>query len=279
MRIQRTLPDAEDIGPLATDDLTDELAAVACAADDVLDRHSPFGMGHDRGVGFLATQIALILQLFSAGEQVGLDRRRADRGPDHAHGPAHSVEERRACVLHQMPAIGDLDGTRQSSCSSFCVTSAAITSQDPNLGMISKPGGNCRDLAVWKQRYDPPPLKIADDRSIAVIAAKGPIIDAGHIDNFSGQAGSAPDDPEQCVVADRHDQPLGETGGGSAAKRQSKMVDDALQTRRPAATVPSSKRSAKIRLRQDGFSQTKRRATSRSPTLLPAHGKSETVLT
>jgi hypothetical protein len=101
--------------------------------------------------------------------------------------------------------------------------------------MIAKPSGNCRDLAVWQQRHDAPPLKIADDRSIAVIATKGPIIDAGNIDSFGGQAGSAPDDPEQCVVADRHHQPLGETGGGSAAKRQSKMVDDALQTRRPPA--------------------------------------------
>jgi hypothetical protein len=135
-----------------------------------------------------------------------------------------------------MPAIGDLNGTRQSSCSRLSVTTAAITSQYPDLRMISKPGGNCRHFSVRQQRHDPPPLKIADDRSIAMIAAKGPVIDARGIDSFSGQAGSASNHPQQCVVADRHHQPLGETGGGSAAKRQSEMVDDALQTRRPAAT-------------------------------------------
>jgi hypothetical protein len=43
--------------------------------------------------------------------------------------------------------------------------------------MIGKPGGNCRHFAVWQQCNDPPPFKIADDRSIAMIAAKGPIID------------------------------------------------------------------------------------------------------
>jgi hypothetical protein len=39
--------------------------------------------------------------------------------------------------------------------------------------MIGKPGGNCRHFTVWQQRHDPPPFKITDDRSIAMIAAKG----------------------------------------------------------------------------------------------------------
>jgi hypothetical protein len=39
----------------------------------------------------------------------------------------------------------------------------------------------------------------------------------------------------------------------------------------------SPKRSAKIRRRQSGASQTKRRAISRSSTLLPAQGRSETI--
>ena len=96
-----------------------------------------------------------------------------------------------------MPAIGDLEGVRQSLRSRLPVTTATITRQDPDLGMIGKPGGNCRHFTVRQQRHDPPPFKIADDRSIAMIAAKGPIIDAGHIDSFGMQVGSAPDDPEQ----------------------------------------------------------------------------------
>ena len=94
-----------------------------------------------------------------------------------------------------MPAIGDLDGARQSLRSRRPVTTATITRQDLDLGMIGELGGNGGDFPVGQQCHDPPPLKIADNRSIAMIAAKNPVIDAGHIDGFGAQAGSAPYDP------------------------------------------------------------------------------------
>ena len=82
MAVERALPDAEHIRTLAADNLADQLPTMSCAADDLLDGTALAGKSADRGIGLLAPQIALILQLFRVGQQVRIDRRRADRGSD-----------------------------------------------------------------------------------------------------------------------------------------------------------------------------------------------------
>ena len=47
---------------------------------------------------------------FGGAEQRGIDDRTADGRPDWTHGFADGVEKGGAGVLHEMPAIGDLDG-------------------------------------------------------------------------------------------------------------------------------------------------------------------------
>jgi hypothetical protein len=100
--------------------------------------------------------------------------------------------------------------------------------------MIGEPGSNCRDLAIWKQGYDPPPLEIADNRSVAAIASKGPIVDADDGQRI-GSSGRPPSyNPKQRIVADRQHQPPREARCWPAAKCQPQMVDDAFQPCRPA---------------------------------------------
>jgi hypothetical protein len=169
MRIERALASPEDIRALAAADLANEFTAVARPTDDLLERHSVPNQHRDGGINLLAPQIALILQSFRTGEQLRRDRGRADCGTDHAHGPAHRVEECRARVLHQVPAIGDLDSVRQRLCGGLAVTAATIARYDPDPGMFGKPSPHRCNLAIGQQRYDPPALQIADYCSVAMV--------------------------------------------------------------------------------------------------------------
>jgi len=57
-------------------------------------------------------QRAQIEQALGGGQQGRIDDGGAERHPDGPHRPAHRLQESRAGVLHQMPAIGNLHGLR-----------------------------------------------------------------------------------------------------------------------------------------------------------------------
>ena len=107
--VQRVLPNTKDIRALTAANLANDLTAVSGPADDLFDWDPVSHEHHDRGVGLLTSQISLILQPFRTGEQLRIDRSRADRSTDQAHGPAHRPKEGRARILHQVPAVGDLE--------------------------------------------------------------------------------------------------------------------------------------------------------------------------
>jgi hypothetical protein len=143
------------------------------------------------------------MQSFRIGEQFRIDRRRADCGADHAHRTPHRIEEGRTHIFHQVPAIGDLDGAGQRLCGGLAITSTTVTRYDPDLRASGKPGPHRRDLAIRKQRYDPPPLQIAHNCSITVILPESPVINAGNEQRIGSWAGSAANNPQQSVVAHR----------------------------------------------------------------------------
>jgi hypothetical protein len=133
-----------------------------------------------------------------------------------------------------VPAIGDLDGTGQRLCGGLAVTSATVARNDFDLRTSGEPGSHRCDLAIRKQRYDPPSLQIAHDGSVTVILPESPVINAGDSQRTGSWAGSSADDPQQGVVAHGQHQPLGETRRRSAAERQAQMMDDIFQPCRPA---------------------------------------------
>jgi hypothetical protein len=131
-----------------------------------------------------------------------------------------------------MPSIGDLHRGAQRSGDRFAIAPAAITRDDVDAGMSGQPSLRRRDLAIRKQRHDLSPLQIADNRAIAVVSPKSPIIDAGNRWSLSWRPGSSPHDAQKRVVADRNHQSLSEAGRRPAAKRQAQMVDNMFQPRR-----------------------------------------------
>ena len=112
MWLERALPHTEDVCLLAADNLSDQFAAMPGLPNDLLDGHALLDHGEDRCVGFLAPEIAFILDPLGRSQKLGIDHRCPDDGTDLTHGFAHRVEESAACILHEMPAIGDLGGVR-----------------------------------------------------------------------------------------------------------------------------------------------------------------------
>ena len=100
--------------------------------------------------------------------------------------------------------------------------------------MIGEPSSNCRDLAIWQQRHNPSSLEIADDRSVAAIASKGPIVNADNGQRISSKRCPPSYNPKQRIVADRQHQSFREARCWSAAQYQPQVVDDAIQPCRPA---------------------------------------------
>ncbi len=234
MRVECALPSPEHIRALAAADLANQFAAMPCPTDDLLKRYCISDQRHDGGIDVLAPQIPFVLQPFRTGKQFRIDRRRADCGADHAHGPADGVKKGRTRVFHQVPAIGDLDGARQRLCSGLAIAPSAVTRDDPDLRTTAKPSLHRCDLAIGKQRHDPPPLQVTDNRSIAVVSSESPIVNAGDDDRISPWAASSAHDPQQGIVAHRQHQPLGEACRWPTAKCQAEMVDDIFQPCRPA---------------------------------------------
>jgi len=124
--VERALPCLEHIGSSATQRLSNEIATMTQAADNLLDRQAVGGELRDCRICIFRPQIALVPQLFCRGEQLWGDCRRTDRAADCAHGLAHRVEEGRAGVLYQVPTIGDLNRIGQRLGNRLTITATAI---------------------------------------------------------------------------------------------------------------------------------------------------------
>jgi hypothetical protein len=163
-------------------------------ANDPLDRRATLAEIQDRYGCFLPTQITFILETFRVGEKLWIDYRRSDRGSDRPHRFTDGDQERRAGILHEVPAVSDLDDVRKRLRSSFPIPATTITRHDFDGRMASEPGLNRRDLTIRQKGNYLPTLEIADNRSVAVIATESPIIDAHHAQWLCPRAGAAPHD-------------------------------------------------------------------------------------
>jgi hypothetical protein len=183
--------------------------------------------------------IALILEALGGCEQLRIDRGRTDDGADLAHRFADGIEEGPTGVLHQMPAICDLNRVRPRLCRGFAIPSTAVTGDDSDRGMSSEPGLGGRGLTIRQQGDDPAPFQFADDAGVSVIAPPSPIINADNPERVSWGAASAPDHAQERVFAHRQHQPFCEACCRSTAKRQTEVMDDRVQPRRELALSPS----------------------------------------
>lgn len=226
---QGALPGAEDVLPLSTNDPTDKLSAVAKTTDDLFYRHIVLRQREDRGVDLFPPLVTFVLQVLGGSEQLRIDRRRANSSSDLAHRFAYGIEKSATGILHQVPTINDLGRLRKRPGNSFTVSAAAVTSDNGNLLMPFEPGcGRCR-LTIRQQCHRPMAFEVANNRSIALVPAPRPIVDADDIERLSRYVGSSAYDTEQRVVAHRQQQSSGKACCRTSAQRETEMMHDAIE--------------------------------------------------
>src|ERR1019366_6639665 len=191
MRIQRAEPDPEDVGPVTSNYFTHKSAAITRQADDLLYRNAVLGECQDGGVGLLTPEIAFVLEPLRAGEQLRIDCRCSDRHPDRTHGLAHGVKKRRARVLDQIPAVGDMDSMGQRLGHRLTISSAPVPRNNLDLRMSREPSLDGCDFPIWQKRHDSSALQIANDRPIAMISAECPVVEANHAQRTGIRAGAS----------------------------------------------------------------------------------------
>ena len=140
---------------------------------DLFDRRAASGLAENGGVDFFASQIALVLEALRRGEQRRVDERRAERRSYLAHRFAHRAEEGGAVVLHQMPAVGDLESVGKRLAGGKRKAAAAISRHNNDLRLTGEPCLSCRGLAVGKQLDRATALEVANDRPISLITLPG----------------------------------------------------------------------------------------------------------
>lgn len=79
-------------------------------------------------------------------------------------------------------------------------------------------------------------FKVADDRAVAVIAPPREVVDVDYAARLARHPRTLPDHAQQRIVADRKHQPLREACSRSAAQREPKVLDDMIETIRPAGS-------------------------------------------
>ena len=132
----------------------------------------------DGAISLLAPEIAVRLQALGGTQQSGIDHGRAECLTNGSHRSPHRFQESSTRVLHQMPAVGDLNGLRCRSCRGPAIAAAAVARDDGDFGVVRQPGLDRAGLAVREEVDDTTPFEIADDAPVALPPLPGPIIDA-----------------------------------------------------------------------------------------------------
>jgi hypothetical protein len=117
------------------------------------------------------------------------------------HAFADGVEERPACILHQMPAVGDLNCLRERSLGRPGVAATAISGDYANLRLAAQPRFCACRLPIRQQRNCPSTFEVAEKRSVAVVSLPGPIVDADYRRRRELSGAATAYDAKQGVVA------------------------------------------------------------------------------
>ncbi len=235
MGFQRALPNPEHIAAFTAQNPANQAATVPGAPYDLLDG-DPFPCFRQNGsIGFLPMKIPLILQALRRCQQGGVYGHGTDGPADLAHRPADRVKKCVAGILHQVPAVCDLDGVRQGLCGSTRIRPAAIASDDGDLGLGGKPSlSRCR-FSIREQADRFASFQIADDRSVSMISPPRPVIDTDDIRRGPCRTSAPAYHPQQGVIADGEPQPPGKARSRPTSQSKCEMVDKAVE----ATSTPS----------------------------------------
>ena len=125
-----------------------------------------------------------------------------------------------AGVAQQMPPVRDLEGVRRPTRRPLGIGAGAVAHDDGDAGVGCQPRRQCVGAAVGEQVDDAPALEVAQDRSVAVALAPGPVVHAQNRHWGGRHVGADAHPVHQRCPADRHAHGPGMRGPWVATERQ-----------------------------------------------------------
>ncbi len=107
-------------------------------------------------------------------------------------------------VLHQVPAVGDLDGSGRTLHNSIGISAGAVTADDFNARMCAQPCGERYSLAVRQQVNRAAAFEVNEDGAVAMPASEGPVVNAEYAWRRMFFGDGLTDAPQQGVGTRRH---------------------------------------------------------------------------
>ena len=151
-----------------------------------------------------------------------------------AHRFAHGAEEGGAGVLHQMPAICDLESVGKSPAGGEGEAAAAVSGHNSDLRLFCEPRLSGRRFPVRKELDRATALEVANNRPVTLVAFPGPVIDSDDVWSWRRRPYRSPYHAQQRVVTNRHHETPRQARCRSAAERERQMVDEPVEPGGPA---------------------------------------------
>jgi hypothetical protein len=108
------------------------------------------------------------------------------------------------------------------------VSAAAVARYNTNFRPYRQPRFDRRRLAIRQDIHDAMPLKIADDRSVAMATFSCPIVDSDDLRRRASLGGPCAHGSQQRILACWKQKPACEALSWTASQCQADMMDDIL---------------------------------------------------
>ncbi len=250
--LERTRARSERLGAAAPNDVAHHLARAAGAADDFPYRDAVLVQRQHRRISLGAATPAVMLKALRRRQDRRIDRALAECGADDAHLTTHRGQEGSARVFKEMPAICDLQSLGTTLRGRRAVAAAAIPGDDLDRRPRRKP---CRDrgrLSIRQQIDHAPPLKVTDQRAVAMPLAPRPVVHPDDLRRFPRDHLPAPDGSQKRIFAHRQQQPACHPLPRASAKRPAEMLHQPVQPLSPPGESPGNRRLQTFRKDSDG---------------------------
>src|SRR5262249_17375098 len=152
-----------------------------------------------------------------------------DRGADLPHGLLNGVKKGTTGVLHEVPAVGNLDNVRECFGGSQGVAAATVAGDHGDLRLAAEPSLRCSRFSIRQQSNGLASFQVANNRSVALVSAPRPVVASHDGRRRKTPATALTHYTKKSVVADLKHQSPSETRGRAATKSKPEVVDDIIE--------------------------------------------------
>ena len=181
-----------------------------------------------------------------------------------------------------MPTVGHLLRLRRRLACGRTITRTTVAADDFDLRVLPQPGDDRVALTIGKQVDHLTAFEIDHDAPVAVAAAPGEVVDADHPRRWRRHGGrvAASQNPKHRVARPRRRQTRHHARTRPATQRDRHRTHQRVATTHPAAISPADRRRQRLAERAPWARRgvhRNRRTDSRSLTMLPLTGRSDSV--